>query len=57
MVGIYVDDAFIRDGKVDTAAMHPIMRAGYDQYFQVGPDQMFRMTRPPGGGNFDERRR
>lgn len=57
VVGIYVDDAFIRDGKVDTAAMHPIMRAGYDQYFQVGPDQMFRMTRPPGGGNFDERRR
>lgn len=57
VVGIYVDDAFIHDGKVDTAAMHPIMRAGYDQYFQVGPDQMFRMTRPPGGGNFDERRR
>ncbi|MBN8945241.1 MAG: flavin reductase family protein [Rhizobiales bacterium] len=57
VVGIYIDDAFIRDGIVDTAAMRPIMRAGYDQYFQVGPDQMFKMTRPPGGGNFNERKR
>ena len=36
--------------------MHPIMRGGYDQYFQVGEEQMFKMTRPPGGGNFNERR-
>jgi flavin reductase (DIM6/NTAB) family NADH-FMN oxidoreductase RutF len=56
VVGIYIDDAFIKNGIVDTAAMGPIMRAGYDQYFKVGPDQMFRMTRPPGGGNFNERR-
>ncbi|QCI68117.1 flavin reductase family protein [Phreatobacter stygius] len=57
VLGIYIDDAFIRDGIVDTGAMRPIMRAGYDQYFQVGPEQMFKMTRPPGGGNFNERKR
>lgn len=57
VVGIYIDDAFVKDGRVDTAAMHPIMRAGYDEYFDVGPGQMFRMTRPAGGGNFDEGRK
>jgi flavin reductase (DIM6/NTAB) family NADH-FMN oxidoreductase RutF len=56
VVGIYIDDAYIHNGLVDTASMVPIMRAGYDQYFKVGPDQMFRMTRPPGGGNFNERK-
>jgi flavin reductase (DIM6/NTAB) family NADH-FMN oxidoreductase RutF len=54
VVGMYIDDAFIKDGIVDTGAMRPIMRGGYDQYFAVGPDQMFKMTRPPGGGNFNE---
>jgi flavin reductase (DIM6/NTAB) family NADH-FMN oxidoreductase RutF len=56
VVGIYIDDAFIKNGQVDTAAMVPVMRGGYDQYFKVGAEQMFRMTRPPGGGNFNERR-
>lgn len=56
VVGVYIDDAFVKDGFVDTAAMRPIMRGGYDQYFAVGPEQMFRMTRPAGGGNFDERK-
>lgn len=57
VVGMYIDDAFIENGIVDTGRMHPVMRAGYDQYFQVGPDQMFKMTRPPGGGNFNEGRK
>lgn len=56
VVGAYIDDRFIRDGMVDTGTMHPIMRGGYDQYFAVTNDQVFRMTRPPGGGNFNERR-
>jgi flavin reductase (DIM6/NTAB) family NADH-FMN oxidoreductase RutF len=57
VVGMYINDDFIADGIVDTGRMHPIMRGGYDQYFQVGSEQMFKMTRPAGGGNFDERRK
>jgi flavin reductase (DIM6/NTAB) family NADH-FMN oxidoreductase RutF len=57
VVGMYINDDFIADGIVDTGRMHPIMRGGYDQYFQVGSEQMFKMTRPAGGGNFDERKK
>ncbi|TDR92908.1 flavin reductase family protein [Enterovirga rhinocerotis] len=48
VVGIYIDDAFIEDGIVDTGGMQPVMRAGYDEYFVVGPEQMFKMDFPPG---------
>lgn len=45
VVGIYIDDRFIKNGMLDTAAMQPIMRAGYlDQYFRAG--ERFAMTRP-----------
>ncbi len=45
VVGVYIDDRFIKNGMLDTAAMHPIMRAGYlDQYFRAG--ERFAMTRP-----------
>jgi flavin reductase (DIM6/NTAB) family NADH-FMN oxidoreductase RutF len=44
VVGIHVDDRYIRDGRVDTAAMHPVMRMGYDEYAVVRAS--FRMTRP-----------
>jgi hypothetical protein len=45
VVGIYIDDRFLTDGKLDTAAMRPIMRCGYlDQYATIG--EMFAMTRP-----------
>jgi flavin reductase (DIM6/NTAB) family NADH-FMN oxidoreductase RutF len=47
-VGIYIDDRFIKNGRLDTAAMRPIARCGYDEYAMV--EQVFRMTRPPGGG-------
>ncbi|HEY8268693.1 MAG TPA: flavin reductase family protein, partial [Xanthobacteraceae bacterium] len=46
VVGIHIDDRFIKNGMLDTAAMQPIMRAGYlDQYFRAG--ECFAMTRPP----------
>jgi flavin reductase (DIM6/NTAB) family NADH-FMN oxidoreductase RutF len=48
VVGVYIDDAFIVDGLVDTAAMRPIMRAGYREYFVATPETKFAMTRPPG---------
>ena len=37
------------DGFVDTAAMRPIMRTGYKEYFIATPETKFAMTRPPGG--------
>ena len=48
-VGVSMDDGFIVDGLVDTAAMRPITRAGYRDYFVATPETRFSMTRPPGG--------
>jgi flavin reductase (DIM6/NTAB) family NADH-FMN oxidoreductase RutF len=53
VVGVYIDDRFIKDGKVDTAAMRPIARLGYNEYAVV--DAVFSMQRPQGGGNYDEK--
>lgn len=44
VVGIYIDDRFIHEGRVDTAAMQPMARAGYDEYGVM--DKAIRMTRP-----------
>ena len=49
VVGVYIDDSFIVDGFVDTAAMRPITRAGYRDYFVATPETKFSMTRPRGG--------
>jgi flavin reductase (DIM6/NTAB) family NADH-FMN oxidoreductase RutF len=44
VIGVHVDDRFIKDGRLDTAAMKPIARCGYDEYAAV--EHMFAMTRP-----------
>ena len=44
VVGVYIDDRFISNGRLDTAAMKPIARCGYDEYAVV--ERMFAMTRP-----------
>jgi flavin reductase (DIM6/NTAB) family NADH-FMN oxidoreductase RutF len=44
VVGVHIDDAYIREGRVDTAAMRPIARMGYDEYAVI--DSAFRMQRP-----------
>ena len=44
VVGVHIDDRFIADGRLDTAAMRPIARCGYDEYAVV--DEVFRMARP-----------
>ena len=49
VVAIHIDERFIVDGLVDTAAMRPITRAGYRDYFVATPDTRFAMTRPRGG--------
>ena len=51
VVSIYIDDRFVVDGLVDTAAMQPIQRGGYFDYFKVGPDAKFAMQRPKGAGD------
>jgi flavin reductase (DIM6/NTAB) family NADH-FMN oxidoreductase RutF len=44
VIGIHIDDRFIRDGRVDTAALKPIARLGYAEYATV--DDIWRMRRP-----------
>lgn len=46
VVGIYVDDAFVRDGRVATAAMQPLARLGYMEYSVLREDAVFEMNRP-----------
>ena len=50
VVSIYVDDAFVKDGRVETGAMHPILRGGYFDYFAVSEENRFELKRPPGAG-------
>jgi len=44
VVGIHIDDRFIRDGLLDTAAMKPIARCGYNEYAVV--EEVFALVRP-----------
>ncbi len=44
VVGIHIDDRFIVDGRVNTAAMKPIARMGYAEYATV--EQVWKMRRP-----------
>jgi flavin reductase (DIM6/NTAB) family NADH-FMN oxidoreductase RutF len=44
VVGVHIDERFIRDGMVDTAAMKPVSRLGYMDYAVV--DELFTMKRP-----------
>jgi flavin reductase (DIM6/NTAB) family NADH-FMN oxidoreductase RutF len=44
VVGVHIDDRFIVDGVLDTAALRPVARCGYDQYAVV--EGLFSMTRP-----------
>jgi flavin reductase (DIM6/NTAB) family NADH-FMN oxidoreductase RutF len=50
VVGVHIDERFIKDGLLDTAAMRPIARAGYQDYFVSTPETIFSMRRPRGGG-------
>ena len=44
VVGVYIDDRFIKNGRLDTAAMRPIARCGYADYSVV--IEVFAMRRP-----------
>ncbi len=47
VVGVHIDDRFIRDGLLDTAAMKPIARCGYHNYAVV--ESQFELERPTEG--------
>ncbi len=44
VVGVHIDDRFVIDGRLDTAAMQPIARCGYDEYAVV--ERVFSIVRP-----------
>lgn len=44
VIGIHIDDQFIRDGRVDVEAFQPIARLGYAQYATI--DDVWKMRRP-----------
>jgi flavin reductase (DIM6/NTAB) family NADH-FMN oxidoreductase RutF len=46
VVGVHIDERFIKDGLLDTAAMRPIARAGYHDYFVSTPQSKFSIRRP-----------
>lgn len=44
VVGVHIDDRFIEDGRVNSAAMKPIARLGYSEYATV--ETAWKMRRP-----------
>ncbi len=47
VVAVYLDKSLIKDGVYQTAAAHPILRAGrMGDYAEIRPDAMFEMVRP-----------
>ena len=43
-IGVYINDAFIKNGRLDTAALQPLARCGYADYAVV--DEVFAIARP-----------
>jgi len=48
VVGVHIEDRFVKDGRFDTAAAQPIARCGYQDYAVV--EKLFSLARPPGAG-------
>jgi flavin reductase (DIM6/NTAB) family NADH-FMN oxidoreductase RutF len=49
VVGVHIDEAFLRDGHFDIAAAKPLARCGYQDYAVV--ESVFALARPKGGGD------
>jgi flavin reductase (DIM6/NTAB) family NADH-FMN oxidoreductase RutF len=45
VVGVHIDEAYVFDGRVDTAALKPIARCGYREEYTV-VERLFAMWRP-----------
>jgi hypothetical protein len=50
VVGVHIDDTYLRDGRFDTAAAQPLARCGYRDYAAV--TELFEALRPTDGGAF-----
>lgn len=50
VVGVHIDDAYLRDGRFDTAAAQPLARCGYRDYAAV--TELFEALRPTDGGAY-----
>lgn len=48
VVGVFIDDRYVVDGRFDTAGANPIARCGYADYAEVV--SLFSIQRPPGAG-------
>lgn len=44
VVGVHIDEAFIKEGRLDTAALAPLARCGYQDYAVA--DRLFPIARP-----------
>jgi flavin reductase (DIM6/NTAB) family NADH-FMN oxidoreductase RutF len=51
VVGIYIDDRFVKDGLVETGSMRPIARLGYMDYGVLNPENVFTINRPEVGAD------
>ena len=49
VIGIHLDERFVKNGRFDLAAVRPIARCGYDEYAVI--NGVFAMKRPASGGN------
>jgi flavin reductase (DIM6/NTAB) family NADH-FMN oxidoreductase RutF len=49
VVGMHVDERFLKNGRLDAVAMQTIARCGYDEYTVI--ERVFSLARPAGGGD------
>ena len=49
VVGVHVEEKFIREGRIDTGAKKPIASCGYNDYTMV--EKLFSMDRPANAGS------
>lgn len=50
VVGVHIDERYLRDGRFDTAAAQPVARCGYRDYAAV--TELFDALRPTDGGAY-----
>jgi flavin reductase (DIM6/NTAB) family NADH-FMN oxidoreductase RutF len=50
VVGVHIDEAYLRDGRFDTAAAQPVARCGYRDYAAMS--EVFEALRPTDGGAY-----
>jgi flavin reductase (DIM6/NTAB) family NADH-FMN oxidoreductase RutF len=49
VIGVHIEDGYIRDGRFDTAKAQPLARLGYHDYSYV--EKLVTLARPKGGGD------